>query len=103
MAKYYVQSGTLKAVIAADDEQKAALWAVHRAMQQIVPLYDDPTLSPGQKSAVAAAEGLLVLGDSIDLSQQGFDRPDRMRLPTADTVIQWHQLMVALSKLEEML
>jgi hypothetical protein len=103
MAKYYVESGTMRAVVAAEDEQRAALWAVHRAMQQIVPLYDDPTLSPAQKSAVAATEGLLVLDDSIHLNEVGFGRDDGIKLDTADVVAQWHQLMTALTRLEAVL
>ena len=43
MAKYYVESGTLKLVIQADDPLQASLWAVSRALQQVI-------LSPRQDS-----------------------------------------------------
>jgi hypothetical protein len=103
MAKYYVQSGTARLVIAADDPTRAALWLVHRAMQQVVPVYDDPELSPDEKGQVAAIQGLMVLGNQIRLNELGFDRDDGDTLDTFDTVIQWHQLMIALSRLDSML
>ena len=103
MAKFYVQSGTLRSVIDTDEVQKAALWVVHRVMQQIAPIYDDSTLSPDQKEDCAMLEGLLVLDDAIRISEQGFDRADAIEIETFEAVMQWHQLMIALDKLEKLL
>ena len=64
MAKYYVESGNVKTVIAADDAEKAALWVVHKAMQQVIPVYEDQELTPDQKSEVAVIQGIMVLGTS---------------------------------------
>lgn len=102
MAKYYVQSGNLQTTIGADDAEKAALWVVHKAMGQVVPVYDDGELPPNQKEHVAIAGGLMVLGNSVRLSEIGFDRDDAIELDTFELVVQWHQLMVAVSRLEEM-
>ena len=41
MAKFYVQSGTFRSVVAADSARKAALWAVHQVMQQVLPTDED--------------------------------------------------------------
>ncbi len=103
MAKFYVQSGTVRTVITADDCEKAALWVVHRTMQQVVPVYDDSELSPNEKGEVAVVQGIMVLGNSVQISEQGFDREDSVKLDTFDLVVQWHQLMVALSRLEQLL
>jgi DNA mismatch repair ATPase MutS len=103
MAKFYVQSGTLRSVIDTDEVQKAALWVVHRVMQQIAPIYDDCTLTPDQKEDRAMLEGLLVLDDSIRISEQGFDRDDATEIETFEAVMHWHQLMIALDKLEKLL
>jgi hypothetical protein len=103
MAKYYVQSGTLRSIIDTDEVQKAALWAVHRVMQQIAPIYDDVRLTPEQKEDCAMLEGLLVLDDSIRISEQGFDREDAVAIETFEAVMHWHQLMIALDKLEKLL
>jgi hypothetical protein len=103
MAKYYVQSGTVRTVISADDAEKAALWTVHKALQQVVPVYDDIELSPSEKSDVAMVQGMMVLGNSVAISELGFDRSDAQQLDTFELVVQWHQLMIALSRLEELL
>ena len=103
MAKYYVQSGTVRTVISADDCEKAALWVVHCTMQQVVPVYDDAELSPQEKGDVAIVQGIMVLGNTVKLSEIGFDRVEAISLDTFELVVQWHQLMVALSRLEQLL
>lgn len=103
MAKFYVQSGTLRIIVDSVDTQRAALWAVHRVMQQIAPIYDDESLSPNQKEDCAIVEGLLVLDDEIFISEQGFDREDASAIETFEAVMHWHQLMIALDKLEKLL
>ncbi len=103
MAKYYVQSGNVRTVIAADDAEKAALWVVHKAMQQVVPVYEDNELTPEQKSDVVVVQGVMVLGNSVKISEVGFDRSDASDLDTFELVMQWHQLMVALAKLDSFL
>lgn len=103
MAKYYIQSGTLKAVVSAEDSRKAALWAVHRAMQQVVPMYDDGSDSVDDKCELALSEGMMVLDARISLSEAGFDREDAQVMSTFDVVSEWNQLMVALSRLENLL
>lgn len=103
MAKYYVQSGNVRTVIAADDAEKAALWVVHKAMQQVVPVYEDNELTPEQKSDVVVVQGVMVLGNCVKISEVGFDRSDASDLDTFELVMQWHQLMVALAKLDSFL
>ncbi len=103
MAKYYVESGTLQLVVQADDAHKAALWAVHRAMQQIVPVYDQARLSPEVKADIALTEGAMVLGETMTLNEVGFERTGGTEFDTADLVIEWNQLMIALTKLESVL
>ncbi|SRR6056297_3602790 len=102
MAKYYIQSGTLRATLAAEDSRRAALWAVHQAMQQVLPVYDDPDLTAQQKSDHAIVEGMFVLEGKIKLSEQGFDRDDAELVDTFDVVIEWNKLMVALDRLEKL-
>lgn len=103
MAKYYIQSGTMKAVIDAEDSRKAALWAVHRAMQQVLPIYDDIALSADDKSELAMSGGMMVLDNRIKLSEVGFDRPDAQLMHTSEVLGEWNRLMVALTRLEDLL
>lgn len=102
MAKYYVESGTLRTIISADDPQKAALLAVHQAIGQTIPLASDEP-EPEAKQAQFEFRGLEVLGDDIRLSERGFGRDDGLRLDTYDTLIHWSQLLAAVAKLERAL
>ncbi len=102
MAKFYVQSGNVRTLISAADTEKAALWAVHCAMRQVVPVYDDEEQSPEEKCQLSVVDGVRVLGNTIRISELGYDRDDAGELDTFDVLVQWHQLMVALSRLEAM-
>ena len=99
MAKYYIQSGNVRTVVSADDAEKAALWVVHKALQQVVPVYEDDELTPDEKSAASLLQGLMVLGNDIKISEVGFDRCDCDRMDTFELLVHWHQLMVALDRL----
>jgi len=101
MAKFYAQSGTLKMVVHAREADRAALWVVHRALAQVLPIFDDDELSAQEKQAVAMFRGTLVLNDEIRLSEEGFDRNDAIVFRTADLVREWGQLVIALQKIDE--
>jgi len=103
MAKFYVQSGNFRTTVSADDIEKAALWVVHKAMGQVMPVYDDHELLPEQKGHVAVANGLMVLGNTVRLSELGFESESCTELDTFELLIQWHQLMIAVSRLEELI
>ncbi len=100
MAKFYVESGTLQLVVIADDVQRAALWSVHRAMQQVLPLDDEEGQSPELKSDGLSASGGMVLGDTLRINERGFGRSDGAVLDTFEVVTEWNQLMVAIARLE---
>ena len=103
MAKFYVQSGTLQMLTEADDAQGAALWAVHRCMEQVLPICPDDPLSPQEKSARIQQRGCEVLAETIRVNEQGFDREDGEVFDTADLFAEWNQLLVAMSRLEDQL
>lgn len=105
MAKFYVESGTLRMMVQADDVEKAALWAVHKALQQVLPIEEDATdgLSVTEKQRRVVARGCMILGDTLRLSEVGFGREDATRLATYDLVNEWSKLMVALARFEEQL
>jgi hypothetical protein len=108
MAKFYVESGTLRMTVQADDAEKAALWAVHKALQQVLPMEGDdldeqPSLDVFEKQRRVVARGCMILGDSLRLSELGFGRPDAIRFATYDLVNEWSKLMLALARFEEQL
>lgn len=103
MAKFYVQSGTLRTVIDSVDVDRAALWAVHQAMQQIAPFEGETEAEPNEKSLHLTKTGILVLGETIAISEIGFDRDDAARIETFDAFHEWHCLAKAMDHLEKLL
>jgi hypothetical protein len=103
MAKYYVESGTVQMVTEADDPRGAALWTLHRCMEQILPVCPDDPLNPHEKAERVGQRGCWVLGESIRTSEQGFGRDDVELYETADIFAEWNQLMIAVSDLEHRL
>ncbi len=103
MAKYYVQSGTLRTVVQAESSRKAALWAVHQAMQQVLPLEDQEGDTAESKSEKVAGNGVAVLSGRLTISQCGFDRKDGTSLATLEVVAQWNQMVTTLDRLQRML
>ena len=110
MAKYYVQSGNFRSIITADDAEKAAIWVVHRTMEQILPIYSDSAASsieseafPEANTATEPATELKCLGSSIRVSELGFDTAaedeSARDFDSFELVCQWNQLMVALDRL----
>ncbi|MCY2984822.1 MAG: hypothetical protein NTY15_14455 [Planctomycetota bacterium] len=100
MAKFYVQSGTLRAIIDSEDAERAALWAVHMAMQQVMPIENEQEtidmMSDGPSNMVALAE-------TIELSEVGFDRDDSLRVDTFEAFQHWNLLFKAVEKLNSLL
>jgi hypothetical protein len=102
MAKYYLQSGSARLILDAEDSQRAVLWMVHRVLESIGDVYEDPTLEDDRKLDSAIVESLLDLGPMIHASERGFDRDDAESFETFDIVMYWHQLMVAMSRLDRL-
>ncbi len=100
MAKFYVQSGTLRAIIDSQDAERAALWAIHTAMEQVMPLESE------QESIEMIASGpanMIALAETIELSEMGFDRDDCLRIDTFDAFQHWNMLLKAVEKLNTLL
>jgi hypothetical protein len=111
MSKYYVQSGTLRAVIHSADPQRAAMWAVQRAMDAVLPNEDewgsvDGTERGGEALQLAThttttqrESSFVALGPAILLSEIGFDRSDAMQFDTFQVFGQWHALVQAIDQI----
>jgi hypothetical protein len=87
----------------ADDARGAALWAVHRSMEQVLPVCPDDPLTPEEKSQRIRQRGCYVLGETIRTSEIGFGRDDAQRFETAEIFVEWNQLMMAVSRLQRRL
>ncbi len=103
MAKYYIQSGTLRTVVQAESRRKAAIWAIHQAMQQVLPIDQADGETPESKSARAEVAQIAVLDAQVQISERGFDRDDASLMETIDALGEWTQLVTTLDRLERML
>lgn len=103
MTKYYVQSGTLRTTVKAQSPRKAALWAVHQAMQQVLPIDEDLPKSVTAKRDKVNEKGVAVLSTKVTVSDLGFDRTDAATVPTLEAVSEWNQMISILDRLEKML
>ncbi len=103
MAKFYVQSGTMRNIVQAESVRKAALWAVHQTMQQVLPIEDHDQQSPAVKGQQMALRGVAVLSSTVKISELGFDQLDAAILPTMEVVSEWNQMVMTLNRLEQML
>ena len=125
MAKYYIQSGDISFIVCACDIEGAALWVMHRIMDQKICDFEEAKsqwdeLLPGEDpqseglptedhqmmddipQAIpydAMLEGLVEFGESIRLSERGFGHCEAGELQTEDIFHQWRQLMLAVDRL----
>ncbi|MEM6778148.1 MAG: hypothetical protein AAF670_10870 [Planctomycetota bacterium] len=99
MAKFYVQCGMRGLVVDAADAESAGMHLIDTAMQPHLWIYDDAGLSDQQRQDHLMLEALMHMAPEIWVSEQGFDRPDSLRLGTPETIIAWHQTMASLSHL----
>jgi len=99
MAKFYVQSGSIRGIVDCYDSECAAVWIVNRVMEQVAPVSDE-VLYDGDEIADV---GMFALDDSIQISEQGFDRDDCEIIDTHMAFVQWHQLKRAIEAIHQQL
>lgn len=95
MPKFYVQSGNVELVTSAIHRRGAAIWGVHRTLSQSLPFLCDDSAD------ILSLDCLTRLGETIRVSEQGFDRPDAAEFDTLDIVSEWNQLLVAIDRIHE--
>ena len=100
MSRYVVQSGEMRMTVRADDARKAALWAVHQSLRQVLPLESEGEAA----GALSAEQRRRAAGPPVALGRRirvlRCDGQESHCLETYDVVLEWNQLMVALSRLE---
>jgi len=94
MAKFYVQSGNVNMVLQARDSRCAAIWAAHRTLGDNLPFIDEQPADEMTSNVETPR-----LGETVRVSQRGFDRPDAKVFETLDVVSEWSRLLVALERL----
>jgi hypothetical protein len=117
MPKYYIQSGNVSFVVCANDPQGAALWTMHRTIDDKICEYEDELSLRSHLIQDAAEyeepidgvpenvpfepmlEGLAEFDEMIYISELGFGREDSGCLETDEVFTQWRQLMAAVDRL----
>ena len=99
MAKYYVQCGPVRVVLAADSIDSAALAALDRSLRTHRWIYDDQDLNERDCRDHLMLEALMHLDPAVRVSEQGFDRADAASVGTPETVSCWHELMLGMRNL----
>jgi hypothetical protein len=101
MAKFYVQSGTLRGIVDCFDSECAGVWAVNRVMGRITSLPSMSTSSIENEDEGDELSGMFALDDSIRISEQGFDRDDCEIMDTHLAFVHWHQLKKAIDAMHQ--
>lgn len=99
MSKYYVQCGSLELVISRETAECAAIAAIDRFMAPHLWIYEDELLCDSDRLRHLMLEALLHLPSEICVSEQGFNRPDCIRISVPETVETWHAMIVAFNRL----
>ncbi len=116
MAKYYIQSKNVSFVVCANDAEGAALWAMHRVIDEKIcdfeeqrlldmwfeeedvdedPIDDVPQAVPYE----AMLDGLAEFDETISISERGIGHDEAGLLDTEEIFRQWRQLMKAVDRL----
>lgn len=99
MPKFYVQSGSFRGIVERENADLAARWAVETVMRspsRCIPAscscnrsLTADNLPTNTASMDENRVGLFRLANAIGVSERGFDRKNRRRIPTSDAVLLW--------------
>jgi hypothetical protein len=113
MAKFYVQSGSVRSVVDSVDLDRAALWAVNDVMDHALSLdgeslegdlYNESDcetedFGSAKLDATKPIAESRYLGATVRISEIGFDRDDAMVVDTLEVFRHWYELFQAVSVL----
>lgn len=106
MPKFYVQSGSFRGIVERENADLAARWAVetvmrspstcipetcscNRSLSSTCTLKNADNLPSNTASMDDNRVGLFRLANAIGVSERGFNRKNRRRIPTSDAVLLW--------------
>lgn len=95
MAKFYVQSGSVRAIVDSLDMDRAALWVVNEVMTTTLPI-DDLSDDEATVDRADRSEGQY-LSETIKISEQGFDRDDASEVDVLSAFRHWYELYQAVT------
>jgi hypothetical protein len=95
MAKFYVQSGSVRAVVDSADLDRAALWVVNEVMTTTLPIDDLNDVEVTQDNSQRTERPYL--SDTIKISEIGFDRDDACEVDVLNAFRHWYELYQAVT------
>lgn len=98
--KFYVQTGCCENICQSRDAESAALWIVHQYLDQRVNLNEIDWFDEDQIENAELFHAFLELGEEVHVSEIGFGRSEAGWFDTADLMMQWQQLMIAVSRMD---
>ena len=101
MAKFYVESGSVRAVVDSVDLDRAALWVVNLVMGDVLPLDvvdEEGTTGEGNSDELKEMNSHH-LGETIRISERGFGREDAWIVDTLESFRHWYDLFHAVSSM----
>jgi hypothetical protein len=99
MAKFYVQSGSIRAIVDSVDSDRAALWAVNEVMDGTLSL-TEAAGDESETTTICKEPKTGFLGATIVVSEVGFDREDLV-LDTLQVFRHWYELFQAISMMSK--
>lgn len=100
MAKFYVQSGSLRGVVDCFDEQCAAVWVIQRAVGKATLAFEK-ALSKDKPLQEFIDEAIFELGEVIEINERGFSRNDSTIIDIHDAFCSWYQLTKVIESLSK--
>ena len=96
MAKYYIESGEVKIVVAADDAEAAALFVLNQTINNLLPVEKRLINNSSMQFVIQCLE---LLGNEFHVSEIGFGRNEVATFDTELMFKRWCELMTAMNEL----
>ena len=103
MAKYYIQSGAVKVVVAAVDAEGAALFVLNQTINKLLPVETIEERHVDADAMSYVIECLELLGDEFHVSEIGFGHQEVAILDTELLFKRWCELLCAMNNLMDRL
>lgn len=100
MAKFYVQSGSLRGIVDCYDQQCAAVWVIQRMVTRATREYEN-CVAKEKSLQEFIDEAIFELDEVIEINERGFSRNDSSIIDIHDAFCNWYQLTKVIESLSK--
>lgn len=100
MAKFYVESGSLRGIVDCYDEQCAAVWVIQRMVARATQAFENCE-SKDRSLQDFIDEAIFELDEVIEVNERGFSRDDSLTIDIHDAFCSWYQLTKVIESLSK--